>query len=198
MHTCSAQFPQHHCHGLLALAVFRPYLHLESLFCTSHKHKRSRVCPAGSDRNIGILHYIVKTIIKHCRQDHIDKAVGYTYKSIAIMSWYRIIFKEHLECRCRHLLVLVKNKNRRIVVRHCIVFKLSCILLGSRKLTENRFYFLLHLFDVNVSHDNNTLKVRTVPFIIICSQHLWLEVVYNAHQTYRKSFGIFASWHQDG
>ena len=80
-----------------------------------------------------------------------------------------------------HLLVVINR-----------VINALCRILGFFYLSEDFLDFLLYLLYVDITYDNDTLKVGTVPLLVIVAQCLIREIVNNLHYTYRKTFAVSA------
>ena len=81
----------------------------------------------------------------------------------------------------RLLRILLNIDNHRVVVVHRIIDALGTFLRqGDRR--ENLLHLLLHLVDIEVTYHNNSLKVRTIPFLVVVTEVLIGEVVDNIHR----------------
>ena len=56
-------------------------------------------------------------------------------------------------------------------------------ILAQRRIAPYCLYAFLHIICINVTRHDNSLKVGSVPFMIIITKNLVGEVIYNRHQT---------------
>ena len=81
-----------------------------------------------------------------------------------------------------HLLVLLEDIDRLLIVGHRLRDDLGCI--GRHHDTAEEFLHLgLEVVDIDVTNHDDGLVVWTIPLTVVGTQGLGLEAVNNAHQT---------------
>ena len=88
-----------------------------------------------------------------------------------------------------HLLVLVDDIDGLVVVGNGNVLYQSTV-LGQYDAAEQFLDLGLHLIYIHVTHDDESLIVGTVPFLVVRLQEGTLEVVDNLHQTDRHAVAV--------
>ena len=91
------------------------------------------------------------------------------------------------------LLILLDIDNHTVVIVHWIVDALGSI-LGHGDGRENLLDLLLHLVYVDITHDDNSLKVRAIPLLVIVAQVLIREVVDDVHRTDRHAILVLGTF----
>ena len=90
----------------------------------------------------------------------------------------------------RLLRILLNIDNHRVVVVHRIIDALGTFLRqGNRR--ENLLHLLFHLVDIEVAYNDNSLKIRAIPFLVVVTKVLIREVVDNIHRTNGQTVFIF-------
>ena len=85
----------------------------------------------------------------------------------------------------RQLLVLTKHVNSILRVRHSFFYNLCCISRNSR-VSPKLLNLVLGMVYIDITNNDDTLVVWTIPFLIIVAKVLIRELIDNAHQ---------ANWH---
>ena len=85
-----------------------------------------------------------------------------------------------------HLLVLIYEIDRLVVVRHRIFLHL-CGIRIKRNRTEEFLDNLLRMVNVHVAYYDDSLIVWTIPFLVVLAQCVVFEVIYHAHKSERMS-----------
>ena len=93
-----------------------------------------------------------------------------------------ILLEEHLDDSLALLLVLINDIDGLGVVGHGIEFVGGRVFLrlDSR---ENALDFCFNLIYINITNDDDTLKVGAIPLLVVGAEEVGLEVVDDAHQT---------------
>ena len=102
------------------------------------------------------------------------------------------MFEHHHKCSHLLLLVLVENDDRLAVVRHVLCHHRLCVLWHDNS-AEEFLNFYLHVINVNISNNDDSLVVWTIPCLVVVAQHFRLEVVYHFHGAYRHAVSVLAS-----
>ena len=92
------------------------------------------------------------------------------------------MFEHHLDHAALLFLILVDDVDRRVVGRHGIVLVSGSVLRHLDR-REEFLNFGFNLVNVDVAHHDDTLKVGTIPLLVVCAEFSRLEVVDHAHQT---------------
>ena len=80
------------------------------------------------------------------------------------------------------LLIYLLRENHLFVVINLVVFALGWF-LGLLDCLEDLLYLLLHRINVNVTYDDDSLKVGAIPLLVVVAQSLVWEVVDDLHCT---------------
>ena len=65
-----------------------------------------------------------------------------------------------------------------------------CFILGVMDIRPKSLNLLLHSIDINISDNENTLQVGTIPLVIVVTQFVVGEIVNHRHQADRHTLGI--------
>ena len=100
------------------------------------------------------------------------------------------MFHQHFHNIVALLLILVDDKNSLVIVGHRIGRHQGTVLRQHNR-REKRLDFLFDLININITHHDDGLIVRTIPFLVVCLQERTLEVVDNLHQSDRHAMTVF-------
>ena len=90
------------------------------------------------------------------------------------------------------LLVNLLREDHLFVVINRIIYTFSRILC-LLYLLEDFLYLLLYLIYINITYNDNSLKIGTIPLLVVVTKCLMREVVYNLHCTDWQAFAISAA-----
>ena len=139
---------------------------------------------------VGLLCQFCQTIVEHADAG-IFQVVNNQILHIALhLVGNRITLKHQLHDAILHLLVFIDHKNSLLIVGHGFSHHRGRI-LGHLDRSKEVLDFLLHLIYVNITHYYDGLIIWTVPFFIVSTQHLGLEVIDDFHQTDRHAVAVF-------
>ena len=99
---------------------------------------------------------------------------------------------EHLNEIDSLLLVLVNYNDWLSVVGHCLGNN-RCGVLWHLDRAEHILNLLLYIINVDITYNDDSLIVRTIPLLIVVAQLLILEIVNHRHQTDGVSHSILTS-----
>ena len=97
------------------------------------------------------------------------------------------------------LLFLVKllREDNLLVVLYRVIYALGRF-LGLLYLLEDFLHLLLHSVNIDVTNDDDTLEIGTIPLFVVVAQSLIWEVIDNLHYTYRQAAAISVAWEDVG
>ena len=147
-------------------------------------------CTGTGKRRIGCLAEFVQTAIQH-----IDSHVEYVLCSIIrdrIFQRIRrcILFEEDVDRRIGNFFVSADIDQRFLIVCYRIVNTFGRV-YRSFYVFEYLYQLGFHFFGVDVTDDNDSLQIGTVPFSIVITDILIREVVDNVNTADRHTVGIF-------
>ena len=133
---------------------------------------------------IRILRQLIEACVERACHDIRESFSNYVSGRIAIFFRHRFVFEHCLNNGLALLLVFVDNIDRLHRRRHRIVFILSLVLRVLDR-AEDFFDLSYDLIRIDIAHNNYSLEIRAIPFVVVCAKRIRREVVDNAHQTDR-------------
>ena len=133
---------------------------------------------------IRILRQLIEACVERACHDIRESFSNYVSGRVAIFFRHRFVFEHCLNNGLALLLIFVDNIDRLHRRRHRIVFILSLVLRVLDR-AEDFFDLSYDLIRIDVAHNNYSLEIRAIPFVVVCAKRIRREVVDNAHQADR-------------
>ena len=170
----------------------------ERLLHTAEEERRRTTCSTLIGR-ISLLAQLCQAIVHHRTYQVVDIVAAQIFLVVLLIIWRRITLLIEMTQDDRLFDIFLDVDNHLVVIAYRIVLALSRILRHGN-LGEQLLNLLLHLVDINVTHHDDSLQVRTIPLMIIVTQVLIGEVVDDVHRTNRHAVLILRAlidlWHR--
>ena len=175
--------------NVLLLAAHRER---EGLFRATHEE---RTGPSRSvhKRRIGRLPEVRQSVVEHRADEAVEIFVAQVFRRVFLAVGRGVAL--HIEVRHHDGLlgVFLDGDNHFLVVGNGVIDALGGI-FRLRNLRKELFDFLLDLVHVDVADNDNSLKVRAIPLLIIVAQILVGEVIDDFHRADGQAILVFRTF----
>ena len=148
------------------------------------------LCTGTDKRRVGKLRHFVQAVAKHALGSSYSKLVSKICYCILLLFRERLVLVEYIYSVSLLFLIFRYANDGFLVVWHRSVFAFRSV-FGHLDRREESFNLSFNLIYVDVTYNNDTLLVWTIPFFIIVAQNLIREVIYYFHQSDRQAISIF-------
>ena len=146
------------------------------------------------ERWIRLLCNFLNTVAKHVG----NRCIGIItdeFEERSLLLTRHGIMLHHEENKIACLLLVLLNADERLsIVRHREIHTLSCIGGRSLDVGEHLLNFVFRAVHIDITHHDDGLEVRSIPFLIVSTEHIVWEVHDHVHGSNRHTLSIFAAW----
>ncbi len=141
------------------------------------------------ERTIGLLLNLRETGIEHSTHHVVQVVLHKISSRLFQFCWDGVTLHREHEDGVLLLLVLLGYVDGLLIVGYRLVDYLGCI-GRHHDVAEHLLDQVLRIVHIDVTHDDDTLVVGTIPFLIIGDEFLGLEVVHDLHLTDRHTVAV--------
>ena len=130
---------------------------------------------------VGIFAKLFEAVVDHLADQRLEEVIAHhILHSVAELTWSRVRFKHNPTDLNGEFLVGIISIDRLLIVRDRGILT-RCRILLRLDAGEELDYLLLHLVNVEITYDDDTLEIGAIPLMIIIADSLRREVLYDFH-----------------